>query len=600
MIISHIPNQAWVYFFKDKNWNILYIWKAKNLSKRVSQYFSPWSVRKQEMISQATSVDFLTVKNEWEALYLEDNLIKKHKPYYNNMLKWSNSYAYIKITNEDFPQIFITRKKFSDWSTYIWPKHNTIQLKNFLQYIRQVLQYRWCKTSQFKQAKLCSDYYFWLCKGWCALVESLPDIQTGQKSIKPKVQNKTWLLSTLRHEDYKKIIDYIESFFRGDIKPIQKEILTQIDKSVQSQNFERAAKLRDIYNNIDGLSQQQTVVINTSITWYIFKIKKIWNWFVYVLLYFNQWKLVDIVRHKFHQDDWDFASIVSSISNECWEFIITPSEFSNNPEQITWINKSIKKLSKTWLPLGRSDKQELDKLIEWFFDSYVVSTSFEWENLNNELLSELQSRYKLKNFPYHIECADISHLGWSWTSGWLSCFLWWLPERKYYRRYKIGKSSSSTVMLSKAKHPGILKKSNMDSWSSIQNDGDDYASLKELITRRFSTKDFLPNLFILDWWKWQLWIIKKMYEEDKNFQKLFSKIDFVSLWKWEARKKSSIWQKGKSGKIWEKIYYFDTNFTIKSIDLVYDQTDKILVNIRNEAHRFSNAYREKQMNKIWK
>jgi hypothetical protein len=96
-----------------------------------------------------------------------------------------------------------------------------------------------------------------------------------------------------------------------------------------------------------------------------------------------------------------------------------------------------------------------------------------------------------------------------------------------------------------------------------------------------------------------LWIIKKMYEEDKNFQKLFSKIDFVSLWKWEARKKSSIWQKGKSGKIWEKIYYFDTNFIIKSIDLVYDQTDKILVNIRNEAHRFSNAYREKQMNKIW-
>ncbi|MEI8253748.1 MAG: hypothetical protein WCG25_08655 [bacterium] len=73
-----------------------------------------------------------------------------------------------------------------------------------------------------------------------------------------------------------------------------------------------------------------------------------------------------------------------------------------------------------------------------------------------------------------------------------------MPERKYYRRYKIGKSSSSTVMLSKAKHPGILKKSNLDSSSSIQNDGDDYASLKELITRRFSTKDFLPNLFILD------------------------------------------------------------------------------------------------------
>ncbi len=132
------------------------------------------------------------------------------------------------------------------------------------------------------------------------------------------------------------------------------------------------------------------------------------------------------------------------------------------------------------------------------------------------------------------------------------------------------------------------------------NTSDDYASIKELITRRFKTKDFLPNLFIIDWWKWQLWIIKKLYDEDKNFQKLFTQIDFVSLWKWQARKKSKIWQTSKGNKVWEKIYYFDKDFKIKNISLIYDQTDKILVNIRNEAHRFSNAYRENQMNKIWK
>ena len=549
MIISHIPNQAWVYFFKDKNWNVLYIWKANNLQKRVSQYFSPWSVWKQEMISLANSVDFVIVKNESEALYLEDNLIKKHKPYYNNMLKWSNSYAYIKITNETFPQVFITRKKFNDWSTYIWPKHNTVQLKNFLQYIRQVLQYRWCKTAQFKQSKLCSDYYFWLCKGRC-----------DKKIINDKLEIK----------NYKSLINYIESFFRWDIKPIQKLILTQIEGSIKLENFERAAKLRDIYNNIQNLSEQQTVVLNQIISWYVFKIKKIWSRFVYVLLYFNQWKLIDIVRHKFHQDDSDFASIISSISNECWEFIFTPDKLTNNLEHITWVNKSIKKLS-------RSVLKELDLLIEWFFDSYIISTSFEWENLNNELLKNLQSRYKLKNFPYHIECADISHLGWSWTSWWLSCFLWWLPEKKYYRRYKINQVGATNNLHS-----------------------DDYASLKELITRRFKSKEFSPDLFILDWWKWQLWIVKKIYNEDRDFQKLFSMIDFVSLWKWEARQKSKIWQTSAKWRIWEKIYYFDKDLNIKSINLIYDHTDKILINLRNEAHRFSNSYREKQMNKIWK
>lgn len=568
MNISHIPSQAWVYFFKDKNWNILYIWKANNLQKRVTQYFSPWSVWKQEMIALAQSVDFMTVKNESEALYLEDNLIKKHKPYYNNMLKWSNSYAYIKITNEEFPQIFITRKKFNDGSTYIWPKHNTIQLKNFLQYLRQVLQYRWCKTAQFKQHKLCSDYYFWLCRWRCALPVMLSTAK-HQGILKKQTLDSSFSLEWQSIEDYKLLINYITAFFRWDIKPIQKEILTQIDKSVQLQNFERAAKLRDIYNNVENLSEQQTVVLNIVMTWYIFKIKKIWNWFVYVLLYFNQWKLVDIVRHKFHQDDSDFISLVSSISNECWEFVLTPDDLTSNLDSVTWVNKSIKKLSK-------SDLQEIDKLIEWFFDSYIISTSFEWENLNNELLKDLQSRYKLKKFPYHIECVDISHLGWSWTSGGLSCFLWWLPERKYYRRYKI----------------------TAQEWNL--NSSDDYASLNDLITRRFKTKEFLPDLFILDGWRWQLWIIKKLYNEDKDFQKLFSKIDFVSLGKWEARTKSKIWQTGKTGKVSEKLYYFTSDLAIKNIPLIYDQTDKILVNIRNEAHRFSNSYREKQMNSIWK
>jgi excinuclease ABC subunit C len=112
------------------------------------------------MLAQADTIDFLIVKNESEALYLEDNLIKKNKPEFNNLLKADNSYAYIKITNDQFPQIFLTRKKYNDGSIYIGPKHNTIHLKKFLQYLRQILQFRGCKNTQFKQGKLCSDYYF--------------------------------------------------------------------------------------------------------------------------------------------------------------------------------------------------------------------------------------------------------------------------------------------------------------------------------------------------------------------------------------------------------------------------------------------------------
>jgi len=112
------------------------------------------------MLEKADKVDFLIVKNESEALYLEDNMIKQHQPEYNNLLKADNSYVYIKITKESFPQIFLTRKKINDNALYIGPKNDTIQLKKFLQYLRQIVKFRGCKTTQFKQGKLCSDYYF--------------------------------------------------------------------------------------------------------------------------------------------------------------------------------------------------------------------------------------------------------------------------------------------------------------------------------------------------------------------------------------------------------------------------------------------------------
>lgn len=519
--INHIPSDPWIYFFKDKKWIILYIGKAKNLKKRVAQYFSPNSLWKQDMLSKADNIDFLIVKNESEALYLEDNLIKKNKPEYNNLLKADNSYAYIKITNDDFPQIFLTRKKFNDWSTYIGPKHNTIHLKKFLQYLRQILQFRGCKNTQFKQWKLCSDYYFWLCKWRCVLPVALSKAKGTA--------------------DYKKLIDVIISFFKGNTHPIQYEIKSQIDKAIKQENYERAGKLRDIYLHIDELAEQQTVVIQKPITGYLYKTKSFWKFRLYCVCNFYEGKLIDVIRGKEYIQDMDEDELQKSIERE-----FTP-------------NIQTKKITK-------SDRKNIDALMERFFDSYVISSSFENElgsegNINNDILSQLQSRYHLKNFPYRIECIDISHLsGWR-SSGGLSCFVEGLRNPKGYRRYKI-------------QHKTV----------------DDYAALQEVIDRRIKTWK-LPDLLVLDWGKWQLGIIKNMPE-------LLSQIDIISLWKWEARKKSNIWKTTKkSDKVSEKIYYFDGKQNIQHKDLMYDEVDKFLLKARDEAHRFANAYRKKQMSK---
>ena len=523
------------------------------------------------MLNLAETVDFFQVKTESEALYLEDNLIKKYQPPFNNMLKWSNSYAYIKITNDDFPQIIITRNKIKDWSKYIWPKYNTRELKNFLQYLRYLLKWRWCKKTEFKKWKVCSDCHFWLCQWWCSK-QYFPDREQAKK-------------------EYSDIIYLIEQFFRWNTKPVEQEIKKQIQIAAENQHFERAAKLRDIYLQIENLVEKQTVVLPKDTTWYVCQIREISGWLVYTVLNFYEWKLIDVIINKKNKEDFDENSVLSSLESELGNL-----EKNEIDESVFYYTKKIK--------LNKTQTNDINTLIDWFFDSYVVWESFRDENMINWLLATLQQKYNLKNFPYQIECVDISHLSWAYTSGWLSCFVWWIPNYKLYRKYKIN------------------AKIDVKSW-------DDYAALTEVITRRFHsnmspflkgvaegqgilsneeisknpqsdksdssfTKEHnnFPDLFILDGWKGQLGILRDLLKQEW-FQKVYSKVDFVSLGKWVARHTGwkLKWEK-------EKIFKFNDSLEIQQIDLDYDQADKVLVKIRDEAHRFCNAYRKEQM-KIW-
>jgi excinuclease ABC subunit C len=279
------------------------------------------------------------LKTESEALYLEDNLIKKHQPPFNNMLKWSNSYAYIKITNEDFPQIIVTRNKIKDWSKYIWPKHNTRELKNFLQYLRYILKWRWCKKTELKKWKLCSDYHFWLCK-WRCSAQQFPNPEKAKK-------------------EYSDIVFLIEQFFRWNTKPVEKEIKNQIKIATKQQYFERAAKLRDIYLQIENLVEKQTVVLPKNIVWYICQIREISGWLVYVVLNFYEWKLIDVIVNKKNLEDFDENSVLSSLESELWN--LTKQEFH-------WIDFYYTEKIK----LNKTQISDINVLIDGFFDSYLV------------------------------------------------------------------------------------------------------------------------------------------------------------------------------------------------------------------------------------
>ena len=607
--ISKFPTNAWVYLFKDRRWTILYIGKAKNLQKRIGQYFSLNSLRKQEMLQKAEKIDFLIVKNESEALYLEDNMIKQHQPFYNNLLKADNSYTYIKITKESFPQIILTKRRINDGSLYIGPKKDSIQLKKFLQYLRQILKFRGCKTTQFKQEKLCSDYYFWLCRGRCKL--------TKTKKLKDSLIKDVASEGELEDlKDYKDIITSITSFFKWNTKPIEKEIHQQIEIAIIHENFERAAQLRDIYQSLQWFVEKQDVVLPDKKDGYLALVKSIGTKYIYTVLVFTQGKLMDVITSKEQHSDIDEDSLSLAIQRTFGEWMVKKN---NNETIILWNfqHKSSEIFSKNLL-------KSLLPLAENFLESYIITQSLQEEStMINDMFATLKTRYGLKKTPYRIECIDISHLsGWR-TSGGLSCLVEGLPYKKWYRRYKIKAKKSDDYealreLLERRFKQHLESQKSLIIWNHQQKSSEILNKSSEILS-----DNPLPSCLIIDGGKGQLNVVKKLCKDPKR-KKIVSQIDIISLGKWEARKKSNIWKTKKTqwikaslikevasaGEpedllkqnklITEIIYRLDDKLKIHETSMTYDQADKIFLKARDEAHRFANNYRKKQMSKEFK
>ncbi len=531
---------------------------------------------------KADSVEFVVVENENEALMLESNLIKKHLPAYNRLLKWDNSYVYIKITAEPRPQIFFTRTRTNDGATYIGPKHMRNELKKLLQYLRQLLWYRWCKTTQFKQGKLCSDYLFGICKGRCVYAK------LNQKNADNYLidATKLWFPADATFQSWRQtsrhMIQLIVDFFNGETDKILWHITHEIDDCIASQNFEYAAKLRDIYHNMDAMTTKQSVILDPQINGAYCLIQQLGTYRVYCILTIQQGKLVDILRFKESveetsieqiqlQFEMEYAHAVASdewrVTSDWWNYenwISINQEQKWNNSESTRVGIPTKGKLVTHNPLTELRSHALR-----FIENFVISDSRQSNSVVNDLLGQLQTRYNLSTYPYRIECIDISHLSWWWASGGLSCLVGGMPDKKFYRQYKIPKEIA----------------------------GDDLKSLTHVLVNRFKLEssdilwdDQLPDLFIIDGAAPQLALLNKLSVHYPQLVTYCSKIQFVSIAKGQARSSTS------------KLYGEAEQLIIRSVDgslttqsLQHDPVDQIITKVRDEAHRFANRYRTKQM-----
>lgn len=561
-----LPESPWVYQFFDHKGQLLYIGKAKNIAKRVQQYFTPWSLRKQEMVAQAAYIEWIETPSEADALLFEDNLIKQHLPEYNKLLRNNSSYVFLKINKGDFPTFRIVKKRSNDGSTYIWPRYNSKQLRQLLRYLRQVFKFHTMKPTEFAKWVLASDYFFWLDK-WRNIVALL---NTPAKHHLVEQAIRQWRKQEKSYaeyiDEYKRIIQLVRNCFEWKTSTVLTLLEKEIQEAITKQHFERCVKLRDIYQFVQSLDKTyQHIVLHQPVTGYICSIEHVADTRVVLLVQITDGKVVDIIRTHKLDSEHSASDLAATVYAEfgCTQKLLT----EQNKELL--ITPSLHRLTK-------KEQHMLEELLTTAQQSYLQSTAqLTSENIMEKLLVELQQSYELRRIPLQMECIDISHLSGSDISGGLSCFTGGIPDKMKYRQYKIQTVTNGA--------------------------SDDYQSLKEVLLRRTKmTKEWiwtnlLPDLLIIDGGKGQLGIVRELAKEYPPMATLLEKIDIVALGKGEARQRSK-----KLTGAPEMIYKFWPNRDIIEYPVLYTHADQLIINLRDEAHRFANRYRKKQAEKRWK
>ena len=225
-IIEVLPDKPGVYQYFDKNGNYLYVGKARDLKKRVSSYFTKSNkdnFKVRTLVKRIASIKHIVVSNESDALLLENNLIKKHQPRYNVLLKDDKTFPWICVKNEPFPRVFYTRNIIQDGSVYYGPYTSVVMVKTLLEMIRQLFPLRNCKLNlareyiERKKYKVCLEYHMGNCKAPCVDLEKQVDYGEYVKQIHQilkgnisQVSSQLKKIMKLYSADYK---------FRGGTRP---------------------------------------------------------------------------------------------------------------------------------------------------------------------------------------------------------------------------------------------------------------------------------------------------------------------------------------------------------------------------------------------
>ena len=530
--IKLVPEQPGCYLYYDKDGEIIYVGKAKNLKRRVYSYFHKQhdNVKTSVLVSQIEKLEYIITDSEVEALILESHLIKKHKPKYNILLKDDKKYPYFLITDEDFPRIQIVRKKNlnPDKGRFYGPYTDVGAMYATLDFLKRLFPLKQCKTPKFSN-RPCLYYHIGKCLAPC------------QGKVTP--------------EEYQKLIRQVELFLSGKQSELLKQIQAQMQKYAEEEQFEKAAKMRDSYLDLQKTLERQKVVYeNTKLNEDILAVLYEDGILAIVIMMIREGRLIDKKDFTYFADNIDKTEYFETFFRDYYTGL--KLEY---PDKI--ISKDLeeigdKELYQDWLKIisgkkitinygkGRGKYGELYELAlknaRNLLDNARIKKMSQIRDDFNEVGSYLAEKLHLKNFPNRMECYDISHIQGTNTVASMVVFQNGLPKKSAYRKFKI---------------------------RSTEGKPDDFLSMKEVLTRRLArlgTKNWeKPDLIIIDGGKGQLSSVMQIVEELG-----ITDIDFVSL----AKREEEVFLPHQS----------------KSILLPRDSNALYLIQrIRDEAHRFA-------------
>jgi excinuclease ABC subunit C len=502
--INSIPTNPGCYLFRDTAQSIIYVGKAKNLRKRIQTYFltKDWDPKTLSLLRSIESVDYIVTDTEVEALILENTLIKKHQPKYNINLKDAKTFAFIQLTNEEFPRLRIARRKEEDGRLF-GPFVSGQERDYVLQFLTRTFSLRTCKKMPKKP---CLRYHIHLCDGPCA--------------------------GFISKQEYAKKIAHVQMVLLGKSKELLKHMDAEMTKHSKHLEFEKALHLRNQKAAIEHLQDRQKMqrqhTSDEDIINFVIRNRTVY------LMVFNIYKGTLSHKNEFvfdvHDGFLEEFLVQYYSENPVPSEIILPTKVTES--LVSFLEHKRQKRVRILVPKKGTRKQLLALVIK------NIESSFFADRTKGE---ELQKRLQLQEFPWVIECFDISHLSGTSTVGSMVQFRAGKPDKTNYRRFRIRTVS------------GI----------------DDVAAIAEVVRRRYTRLKqehaALPQLIIVDGGRGQL------NSAVHELEALGVHIPIISL-----------------AKQFEEIYLPGSDRPLRLAKK--EKALQFIQEIRDEAHRFAIAY----------